>query len=243
MGVAGVEQGGKENGLSGVFSTHLERDEFNIKMGGGIPIGSLMLIEGQEGSGRSVLCQRLSYGFLMNNCSVTYISTEMTVREFIDQMYSLDYQIADDLLSQRMRFVPVYPLLGATKSRHDFLSRLMNSNALYDSDVIVIDSLSSLIENSVNGEGCLELLGFLKKVASQGKIIIFTSEAGSDDIKPLRLASDVYFSLKIKISSDGMQRMLQVHRFSRARARVQDIIAFRIEPMVGLVIELTEVSG
>lgn len=229
--------------MSGVFSTHLERDEFNIKMGGGIPIGSLMLIDGEEGSGRSVICQRLVFGFLKNGYSVTYVSTEMTVRDFIDQMYSLDYQIADDMLAQRIRFVPVYPLLGATKSRHDFLARLMNFNVLYDSDVVVIDSLSSLIKNSVNGDGCLQLLGFLKKIASQGKIIIFTSEADDEEIKPLRLVSDIYFSLKTKISSDGMQRALQVRRFSRARARVQDIVAFRIEPMVGLVIELTEVSG
>lgn len=233
----------KESGLNGVFSMHLERDEFNIKMGGGIPIGSLMLIEGPEGSGRSVLCQRLIYGFLKNDHSVTYISTEMTVRSFIDQMYSLDYQIADDMLAQRVRFVPVYPMIGATKSRHDFLARLMACNALYESDIVVIDSLSSLIEASVDGESCLALLGFLKKVASQGKIIVFTSEPGDAEITPLRLASDIYFSLQTKISSDGMQRMLQVRRFSRARQRVQDVIAFRIEPMVGLVIELTEVSG
>jgi flagellar protein FlaH len=221
----------------------LERDEFNIKMGGGIPRGSLMLVEGQEGSGRSVLCQRLCYGFLSNGHSVTYISTEMTVKDFIDQMYSLDYRIADHLLARKLLYIPVYPLIGETKARYDFLARLMDSLPLYENDIIIIDSLSSLIQYSMDDSGCLLLLGFLKKIASRGKSVILTVGEEDKDVNPLRLASDIYLALKTKVSADGMQRMIQTKRFIRARNRVQDVIIFRIEPMVGLVIELTEVSG
>ena len=39
-------------------------DDIDKKLGGGIPIGSLTLIEGQSGSGKSVLSQQFTWGSL-----------------------------------------------------------------------------------------------------------------------------------------------------------------------------------
>ncbi|MEM2944616.1 MAG: ATPase domain-containing protein [Methanomassiliicoccales archaeon] len=236
-------ESGKLNVPSGVFVISLPRDELNDRLGGGIPAGSLMLLEGREGTGRSVLCQRLCYGLLENGRTVTFVSTEMTVKEFIDQMHSLDFKIADYLLRGELRYFPVYPLVGRTKARGDFLDKFMSSPVLFDTDALIVDCFSSLVSNSSMGPRVFDFIAFMKKVVSTGKAVVLTVDEGHEEIEPIRMASDILISLKMSTSSGGMQRQMHVKRFARARGRVQDIIYYRIEHKTGLVIELTEVSG
>ena len=59
------------------------------KLGGGIPPGSLSLIEGQSSAGKSVLCQHLAYSSLRKGHSVAYMTFEDTTQGLISKMESL----------------------------------------------------------------------------------------------------------------------------------------------------------
>jgi archaeal flagellar protein FlaH len=218
-------------------------DELGKRLGGGIPIGSIVFIEGPEGSGRSVLAQRFCYGFLQNSKSTTYVSTELTMMQFIDQMFSLSYRIDDSLIENALQFFPVYPLIGNSRSRVDFLERVFQSPSLYGKDTLIIDSFSSLVGETIDNKKCIELMGFFKKQAKLGKTIVLTAEKGSAAMDPLRLGSDIYLSLDMKHAGAGLVRMISVKRFLRAFGNVDDVLAYRVEPRSGLVIEITEVSG
>jgi flagellar protein FlaH len=226
-----------------IFNISLKQDELGLKMGGGIPRGSTVLIEGAEGSGRSVLSQRLLYGILTNGHSATYVSTEMTLRDFIDQMYSLDYRIDQYLIKGMLQFFPVYPLLGHSRNRFDFLSRLMSSPQLYTKDFLIIDSFSALTKDSLDERKCIAYMAFLKKQTNLEKTILMTADETCRAVEPLRQASDVYLSIKMKPSSQGMVRQVNVLRYQRAKRKVDDQMKIRIEPGIGLVIEISEVSG
>ena len=65
-----------------VFKINLEGDELHVKLGGGLPKSSIILIEAPAGLGKSVLAQRFTYGALINDVSVSYISSELTVQSF-----------------------------------------------------------------------------------------------------------------------------------------------------------------
>ena len=93
--------------------------------GGGFPTGSLVVIEGGSGGGKSTICQRISYGLIEGGTSVTFISTQLTTKGYINQMYSLDYPIAPHLLKGTLLYIPVIPLVQSAKSRIDFIERLM----------------------------------------------------------------------------------------------------------------------
>jgi len=54
------------------LDTTLQRDELERNLGGGIPKNSILLIEGEDGSGKSILSQRLIFSFLKSEASVTY---------------------------------------------------------------------------------------------------------------------------------------------------------------------------
>jgi flagellar protein FlaH len=226
-----------------LFGIHLKQDELASRMGGGLPRGSTMLIEGAEGSGRSALCQRLLYGLLQNGHSATFVSTELTLRDFIDQMYSLDYKVDKSLIDGKLSYFPVYPLLGRSRSRGDFLEKLMSSPQLYSKDVLFIDSLTTLTKDSLTEANCIRLMGFFKKQMKLEKTIIMTADESCKAADPLRSAVDIYLSIKMKASGQEMTRTVQTLRYQRAKRRVDDLMRIRIEPGIGLVIEITEVSG
>ncbi len=126
------------------YKLQIPRDDLHDQLGQGLPAGTITLVEGAHGTGKSALVQRMIYGFLSNQHSVTCISTELTVRDFINQMYSLDYPISSWLLNGKLKFVPVYPLVGKARKRSDFLGMLMGSEELYKSDISMGDGMGLL---------------------------------------------------------------------------------------------------
>ncbi len=224
----------------------LKRDELHMMLGGGIPDGTLMLVEGEHGAGKSVLCQRLAFGLLENGRTVTIVSTELTMKDFVNQMYSLNYPVATPLLRQNLMFIPVYPLLGSTKPRDDFLGRLLGSTGLFSSDVIIIDSLSALVRSSIPTEEVVfDLLAFFKRLTGMDKSIILTLETGQlsgSMLSPLKAASHAMLEIQTKLVGGVLTRHAIVNRFSNVPSPVESVIGFRIEPGVGLIIEITSVG-
>lgn len=228
-----------------VFSFRIERDEFNEKLGNGFPTGSLVVIEGGSGGGKSTICQRIAFGLIENGYNVTLVSTQMTTKGFINQMYSLNYPIANHLLKGRLLYIPVIPLVKAAKSRFDFIERLMSAEELFEKDIIIIDTISSLIKYSADPEKSLELISFFKKLNGMGKVIILTIEPAQlkEELAAMfRSSCDIYMTLKTKTMASEVKRIVVVNKFTGAKGRVGQMIGFRIEPKVGLVVEIAAVA-
>ncbi|MCK5661644.1 MAG: ATPase, partial [Methanosarcinales archaeon] len=211
----------------------------------GFPAGSIVLLEGGNGAGKSAISQRLVFGMIENETSVTYVSTQLTTKGFIQQMYSIDYPIATHLLKGSLLYIPVIPLMQSAKKRIDFLQRLMSAEQLFENDVIVIDTLSALIKSSADSEKVLDLISFFKKISGMGKIIIITLDSDhlSEDItQTLHSSADVYLTLKTKAVASEIKRTIIVNKFTGAKGTVAQVIGFRIEPNVGLVVEISAVA-
>lgn len=223
----------------------LKTDELHRRIGKGIPAGSFMVIEGENASGKSILAQRLLYGFLKNGNSVTYISSELTTQDFLEQMSSLGYNVANYLTEKRLLFVPVFPRIGRVVPRRDFIYRLMRAEALFRNQAVVIDTLDSLIIDRLTKKDIFTLVSFIKKVINMNKTIIVTvSPSGIDEetLKTLRSIADIYFTIKMKEVGGSIKRVINVYRFRGASMTVADTIGFRVEPKVGFVIEISSVA-
>jgi len=228
-----------------VLSFEVERDEFNRRLGNGFPDGSIVFIEGDNGSGKSSISQRLTFGLLENGYSVTLLSTQLTTKGFINQMYSLDYPVASHLLKNNLLYIPVLPLIKSSKNRIDFIERLMAAEALFKNNVIIIDTISSLIKQSADTTKGLELISFLKKITGMGKTVILTSnlnELESALYSQFVSTSDIYFTLKVRPLGNEIKRTIVVNKFTGARSPVGSMVGFRIEPKVGLVVEIASVA-
>ncbi len=228
-----------------LLSFELESDELNKKLGGGFPAGSIVFIEGGNGSGKSAIAQRITFGLLKNKTTVTYISTQLTTKGFINQMYSQNYPIAPYLMKNQLLFIPVLPLVKCSKIRSDFIERLMGARKLFDNNAIIIETLSSLIRASADANKSLELISFFKKITGMEKTIIITAdgtELEKDILTEFISSSDVFINLKQKMLGSDIKHSIIVNKFIGARAPVGSIIGFRIEPNVGLVVEIASVA-
>lgn len=224
----------------------LSRDELSRNLGGGLPKNSLILIEGSDGAGKSIVAQRLTHGILEHGSSVTYISSELNTLSFVEQMDSMDYSVKNKLVNGNLLFIPMFPLMGRTKLAKNFFERLLSTRKLFENEVIVFDTLSFLLINDrINEKEVFEFIGVLKRHTSLGKTIIFCVD--SDHLSPLfltlvRSVCDIYLKLEIQMFAGSLIRTMNVQRFKRPFGDVVTQIPFKIEPNKGLAIEIASLS-
>ncbi len=231
--------------MARIFSVQLANDEFHKKLGGGIPAGTIGLIKGEHGSGKSIVCQRITYGLLKNDVSVTYISTQLTTIDFIKQMSSLGYDIARDIIRRRLTFIPVYPLLQEPKKRMDYSEKLMNARQLFESDVIIIDCFSSLIKFDINPNSAIRLMGFFKRISALGKAIILTAleeELERNIAEEVESVCSFIAETTIKKFGTDLKNIMIIKKYNLAAGQYSKQIAFRVEPKIGLVVEIAAVA-
>ena len=222
-----------------------ERDGLHRHLGGGLPKGTLIVLSGGVGSGKSALIQRLAYGLLLHRQSMTLISTETTTKGFLDQMDSLDYPVKKHVMDGTLRFVPVFPLIGKAKKRTDFLQRLMKTPSLFETEVIAIDTFSALVMNDIDEARSISTISFLKKITGRNKTIILTIDPldlPPEIIGPFRSVADILIELKTQIVEGEMEHLFYVTRYSHAHGPVSTAVGFRIEPRAGFIVDITTVS-
>lgn len=241
--------------MSIVYRFTLDRDELGDRLGGGLPNGALMVIEGEFGTGKSILIQRIVYGLLKNSARVSYVSTELTTLHFIEQMHTLDYAVEEFIFNRSLLFLPVYPVLGFRGQKTDLMDRLLNAKKMYESDIIIIDAFSSIVKDWWRASSHLtddekrerieDALYLFKLLNAKGKAVILTFQPGDvqDDISAvLKAAADAYLTTKVDSVGGVVSRSIFVRRFGRAEKAVADIIPFRVEPKTGFIVEIKSVS-
>lgn len=223
----------------------IPRDELDKKLGGGFPSGSLILIDGEHGSGKSVLLQRVAYGLLENGHSVTYLSTQLTTRDFISQMYSLNFPVLPYLASNKLLFISVYPLISETKQGDFFFTKLMETRELYNNEILIIDTLSSVIKYNKDNQKLSDLIGFFKRITGTGKTVALSvnnSDLNEDALSVLRSSAHVYISTKQKMIGDKIKQSIVVNKYLSAQDPYTTITNFRIVPKIGFIIEISSVA-
>jgi len=239
-----------------------DHDRLNAELGGGVPPGSIILVEGDYGSGKSALSQRLSYGFCETERSVTYLSTELTVRGFIDQMHSLSYDMVDHLLDEDVLFLNADLDSGGTFAfsdgggdRKELLKRLMNADVMWRPEVIIVDTFDAILRNDPQFEAlvrqnderqaALEIIGFLRDVISRGKIVMLTVDPSTVDeeaIGPFRSIADVFLELQMIEVGNDVRRQIAVKRFAGMGEQVGDTVGYSVRSGTGIVIESRSVA-
>ncbi|MGM0605301.1 MAG: ATPase domain-containing protein [Halobacteriota archaeon] len=240
-----------------------DHDRLNKELGGGIPHGSIVLMEGDYGAGKSAISQRFSYGFCQTGASVTMLSTELTVRGFIDQMHSLSYDVVKPILTEQLLFLhadidSAGALTGTSSdesSRKQLLKRLMEAETMWEPDVVVIDTFDAILRNDPTFEAlvrqneerqaALEIISFFRDIISSGKIIVLTVDPSAVDeeaIGPFRSIADVYLELQMVEVGNDIRRQIQVKRFAGMGEQVGDTIGFSVRSGTGIVIESRSVA-
>lgn len=76
--------------------------DMDKRLGGGLPPNTLTLVEGDPDAGKSVLIQQLTFGALKEGFRVSFFLSELTTRDFLNQMESLGMSTTDYFLIRRL---------------------------------------------------------------------------------------------------------------------------------------------
>ena len=202
--------------------------EIDKKMGGGIPVGSLVLLEGQSDAGKSVLSQHFTYGSLRNRMSVAYYSTENTVKSLMSQMGSLNLDVTDYFLCDRMR---VYPLeinsIQETDTQSSFQALLDHFENLPERiSLAVVDSLTALVSHSED-RAIIDFFASCKRLCDMGRTMIGVVHSYAfDDRMLIRIRSLFDAHLILKMEQVG-ERLV-------ADQTTGNVISFDVEPGLGM---------
>jgi len=223
-----------------------EKDGFEQRFGQAIPDGSLVLIEGEEGTGKSIFCQRFCYSFLKNGYTCSYISTQYTIKSFLRQVASVGYDMKEYLMSGRLFFVSTEVMLAETLPRHTFFKSLLTAKKLFEPEIIFIDSLSTLLKESLNKSNLVELISFFNRLTGSGKIIFITMNPKEWDEEinhEFRMISDLHFLVTRETKPGiGIVHNIYLKKFNGARHRYEPVTTFSVRPGIGLTIETTSVA-
>jgi len=217
-----------------ITSGNLELDK---KMGGGIPEGSLSLIEGQSDAGKSVLVQQLTWGGLREGFRVLYYTTENTSRSLLTQMEDLGLNIEDFFLLGKISIYAVPQAFTEEQSLGVFQLLRAHIAQLQDNfDVVIVDSLTTFVSH-VTDQETLTFFTLCKDFCDLNKTLIFTmhSHAFSEQMFiRLRSICDAHMRLRVEEVGDQLVKVLEVAKIRGAEKSTGNIISFEVEPNLGM---------
>ncbi|MBI4311451.1 MAG: flagellar accessory protein FlaH [Chloroflexi bacterium] len=225
----------EEKGKDGVI--RLGKPEMDNKMGGGIPAGSLVLVEGQSDSGKSVIVQHFIEGALQAELNVAAYTNENTVKSLIRQMESLGMDVLDYFLLGNLTILPLDGLEEGETPESQFARLAEHLTELpLDCTVVSLDSITNLVTHADEGK-VIDFFTRCKKICDMGRtmfLVVHSSAFSEEMFVRVRSLCDAHFSLKITYVGDRMVKMLEVAKVRGAERSTGNVITFDIEPNLGV---------
>jgi flagellar protein FlaH len=241
----------------GTYSLGLHRrDGVNRAFGGGLPKGSIVVIEGEYGTGKSVLTGRFAHGLTEEDHETTFLSTERPVGTFLSQMLSLSYDVRNALHERDLLYLfgDIARLSRDSNQPPELLRRLTTNSRMWDSDVVFLDSFDDvlrfdpgfeeLVDETDRRRAAREVLSFLQRVTASGRTVVLTLDPTglpNGVVEPFRHIPSVVLGLETRRGGRVARRRIDVKRYAAAGGPVDDQIDFSIRVGRGVVIDTQRV--
>jgi flagellar protein FlaH len=233
----------KANTRKSISSHNVELDG---KMGGGLPMGTLALVEGSSSAGKSVLCQQIMWGAVQDGFRVRCLTSENTVKSLVSQMASIDLDVLDYVLLGKMR---IYPMALSSLGSRAPQALLNVIDSFTDYDILVIDSFTAALSN-IDGSSSAPILSFFercKQITADGRTIILTLHNQVVDpelVSTLRSLCDAHLVLRSEQDGQRIVKLLEVAKVRGAASVTGAIVGFDVEPGWGMrIIPISKARG
>ncbi len=208
--------------------------EIDKRLGGGIPFGSLVLVEGQSAAGKSVLVQQMMWSSLKNEQKIVLFTSENTLRSIDKQMESLGLGIMDYIL---LGWLKVFPVKSITTKQFGTLGVIIDGISENPShSIVIIDSITSVIAHS-QMEDIIRYFELCKDLCDNGRTIINVAHTYAFDEQLLiRIGSvcDARLRLRIEEVGEKLVKVLEVSKIRGANKNTGNIVSFDVEPGTGM---------
>ncbi len=210
--------------------------EIDKKIGGGIPEGSLTLIDGQSEAGKSVLIQQFIWGALNSGFKVALYTTENRTTSLLAQMASLAFDITDFFLLGRLNVYPVPSTFNEHDSVTVFANLLDHVKSLEDFDLMVVDSLTAFVSHA-SEQQTLDFFSQAKGVCEGHRTLMMTMHSYAVNeqlLARMRSICDAHIRLRVEEVGEKLMKTLEVCKVRGATKVTGNIVNFDVEPHVGI---------
>ena len=213
-------------------------------LGGGIHEGSLVMIEGEGRTGKSVLCQHIACGILRSKgSSVAYYSSQLEPEGLVKQMESMSLETRHELATDRFRTFKMGTdnvMKDAEKVLQGIIDHVKALPPRFK--LAIVDSPSQFMSR-VSPMVKVDFLQACKELCEPDRSLVLALDTHIFEKKTLARAyamSDYYLKLRsqdVVLSSGQIDtrviKVLEVTKLAGAD-RAQDGIKFEIKPRMGI---------
>ena len=212
------------------------RSELDKKMGSGIPLSSLTLIEGDSGAGKSTLAQHMLWGASTSGEKAMVYTTENTVKSLLRQMESLGMEVTNYFLLDALRIFQIHISEGEIDAHSAFQELLSHIGRFPEYTVVVLDSLSTFITQAKE-EQILDFFTRCKSLCDEGRAIFCTAHSHAFDERVLtrvRSLCDAHLSFRVESTGSELVKSMEVAKVRGADLPTGSIVRFTVEPGIGM---------
>ena len=213
-------------------------EEFDVKIGGGIPYPSLILIEGGHGTGKTALSLLFLKGALDSGLSSVVFTSESRPSDYVFKASASGFPIETHYIKGKLRVFSIqYPGELNEELANTLLLRLKNGINKYsqDYDFFVIDSLSYL--GAVASQSLLnDIVVTLRKTSSKkGMVVTVHPDSLPKDIMTdLAASADGYFKITPAVIGGRRLKVLSIIKLRGAPPGIDTTITFDVDPAFGI---------
>ena len=210
--------------------------ELDKKMGGGIPLSSLTLIEGMSGAGKSTLAQHLIWGAMAGGGNALLYTTENTVKSLVRQMESLGMDIRDYFLMDILRVFPLETNAFDGDAVKAFQVLGDHIESLSEFNLVILDALSTFLTKA-SEDDILSFFSRMKSICDKGRALVCTAHSHAFEERILtrvRSVCDAHLRLLVEPGASELVKTMEIAKVRGAEMATGSIISFSIEPGIGM---------
>jgi flagellar protein FlaH len=214
-------------------------------LGGGLKENTLVVIEGEAGTGKSVISQHIAYGVLRGrDTRVAYYSTDHNARGLMDQMAEMGLDVDRDVVMDRLRVfrVGTGPVIrDGPKALQGLINHM--SGIPEEFQIIFFDSPSWFMTHA-DPMVKIDFLHICKEFCDQGRTMVLIIDTHVFEARSLARAyavSDYYLQLRnydTVLETGQMDlrivKRLLVSKLGGVSRQGSEEIKFEIKPKVGI---------
>ena len=212
-------------------------EPLETELGGGIPPGSVTLVESSPGLGKSVLCQHFTYAALEAGNSVAYLTSKLTLTSFVAQMASIDFGISDHLGTEKLCVYPVAKPVSADDAADTMASLASNIDYLATRhNVIIVDAITDIADSSQE-DAIMSFITACHDLHIKGRAIIIVAESSGFDENTLDNFSaqcDIHISLRGAKLGSKQVNTIEVIKARNEKLDGSNILRLEVRPDAGM---------
>ena len=206
-------------------------------LGGGIPLGTLTLLEGVSEGGKSVICQYFTYGAISHNRGVAYFSTDHTADSLNEQMGSIGLGLPRSQRDDRLCMYPL-PRPSANEDPEKLLTDLAAEIERLPDDqgFTIVDSVSNLAEISEDRS----VMGFFSschRLCAEGRTIVVVARSSAFDprlLGRLHELCNTHLSISGEVVMGKPVKILEAPKINNVDRHTDNRFSFQVEPELGI---------